>query len=279
LAVSGISSTSATERPHALRSFTQCKLVGWLKHNRLAAIFVFGLFLIWEIAVRKFAVPVYILPAPSEVLRIIVEKRTMFATESVPTLIETVAGFAIGNGFAILLAVVLIYLPAVEGAVMSLAITLRSIPLVALAPLLVLLLGDGYMPRVVVVAIICFFPTLVNMHLGLTGVDLSASELFDSLSATALQRLFKLQFPSALPALFAALKVAASSAVLGAIIAEWVNSNQGLGFVVIQSTYQSQARELYGAIFICSLMSIAFYMLVAVIEKSVVTWHARLDAL
>jgi NitT/TauT family transport system permease protein len=249
----------------------------WTKRHALAALILLGLLVAWEASVRAFHVPVYIFPAPSEVLGVLYTKRAMFLAESVPTIIETLIGFLIGNGFAVVLAVLLLYVRSLEGAIMSLAITLRSVPLVALAPLLVLLLGDGYAPRVVVVAIICFFPTLVNTHLGLTSAERSATELFDSLSASSFQRLRKLQFPSALPPLFAALKVAASSAVLGAIIAEWVNSNRGLGFVIIQSTYQSQARELYGAIIVSSALSIAFYMLIVQFEKVVVTWQVRTD--
>ena len=229
---------------------------------------------LWEAGVRLFHVPIYIMPPPSAVAQTLFEKRAYFLAEMIPTSIETIAGFVLGNGFGIAVAILLLYMRSIDGAVMSLAITLRGIPLVALAPLLVLILGDGYAPRIVVVAIICFFPTLVNMHLGLLSVDRPAAALFRSLSATNWQTLTKLQLPSSLPALFAALKVAASSAVLGAIIAEWVNSNQGLGFVVIQSTYQSQARELYAAIVLSSLLSVLFYLAIGALERFVVTWKA-----
>lgn len=235
-------------------------------------VIILGLILLWEVASRAFQIPEYLLPSPSVILETLVTRRGMFIHHLIPTVLESVAGFILGNGIAILLAIVFLYVEWLERALMPLAITLRSIPLVALAPLLVLLMGNGYEPRIVIVAIIAFFPTLVNMVVGLSSVDESTLELFHSLSATEWQIFTKVRIPSSLPYLFAALKVAATSAVLGAIIAEWIGSNEGLGYLIIVSTYQFRAAELYATMVLSSVAAIVFYLINELAERLLVDW-------
>lgn len=244
------------------------------RNNRLIPFaIIFGVLLFWEAASRVFQIPEYLLPSPSVILETLVVRRAMFLHHMVPTALEAVAGFILGNGIAVLLAIIFIYVESLERAFMPMAITLRSIPLVALAPLLVLLMGNGYEPRIVIVAIISFFPTLVNTTLGLSSVDASALEMFHSLSASEWQIFTKLRVPSSLPYIFASLKVAATSAVLGAIIAEWIGSNEGLGYLIITSTYKFEAAELYATMVLSSVSAIAFYLITDLAENLIVDWN------
>lgn len=263
-----------SELAKSLRHTGSSRKMGRIVSSRhLPAALIVALFVFWEVAEQLFHIPEYLLPAPSTILRTLVVEWELFLKHLLPTALEAVVGFVLGNGVAILLAILFIYVRSLEQAIMPLAITLRSIPLVALAPLLVLLLGSGYAPRIVIVAIISFFPTLVNMALGLASVDSSALELFRSLFASEWQVFTKLRVPNSLPYLFASLKVAATSSVLGAIIAEWIGSNQGLGYLIITSTYKFEAAELYATMVLSSLMAIVFYVLTDLVERVVVDWN------
>lgn len=237
-----------------------------------SVLIILGLIVAWELLEIIFQIPQYLVPAPSTILKTIVSNWNLFLSHLVPTVLEAIGGFLIGNAAAIALAIATVYIKPLERAIMPVAITLRSIPLVALAPLLILLMGSGYESRLVIVAIISFFPTLVNMALGLTAVDSSALELFRSLSATEWQIFSKLRVPSSLPYLFAALKIAATSSVLGAIIAEWIGSNRGLGYLIITSTYRFEAADLYATMVLSSLTAILFFAGINLLEKLMVDW-------
>jgi len=152
------------------------------------------------------------------------------------------------------------------------AVAIRTVPIIAIAPILVLLLGNGYAPKVVIAALISFFPTLVNMVRGLEAVEPSALELMRVLSANRRQVFFKLRLPSSLPFLFAALKIATASCVIGAIVAEWVGADTGLGYLIIVATFEFRTGLLYATTAVGSFLALAFFLAVVALEKAVVRW-------
>ena len=152
-----------------------------------------------------------------------------------PTAIEAISGFALGNVSAIIIATVFVHKKSLEDAFFPLVVLINTIPVVAKAPILVLLFGNGMEPKIAIAALICFFPTLVNMVRGLESVNPQAMELMRVLSASKTEIFFKLRLQNSLPYLFSALKIAASTAVIGAIVGEWIGSMKGIGALIIQS--------------------------------------------
>ncbi|GAA2434220.1 ABC transporter permease [Actinomadura vinacea] len=236
----------------------------------LAAVVFIGL---WQAICSGLKVPTYIVPSPLEVGRSLSENRSMLVSNTWPTAMESLLGFLAGNGVAILLAVLFVHWKPAEDALMPVAVFIRTIPIVAVAPVLVILLGTGYAPKIVIAALISFFPTLVNMVRGLSSVDKQAIELFRVLSASQAEIFWRLRVFASLPYLFSALKISATSCVIGAIVAEWIGAQKGLGFVIIQATYNFTTPLLYAAMIVASLMAVVFFGAIGLIERLVVTWN------
>jgi NitT/TauT family transport system permease protein len=222
--------------------------------------------------VAAFGVPLYVLPAPSAVWRQLVLDWPLLARHAQPTLVEALGGFAAGNVAAIVLAAAFVHWPAIQRAVFPVAIGLRTVPLVAITPLLLVWLGNGYAPKVVIAALISFFPTLVNMTRGLDAVDRQALELMHTLSASRWQVFVKVRWPASLPFLFSALKIASTSCVLGAVVAEWIGSDRGLGYLVVASTFDFRVARLWATIAVTSAIALGAFLAVVAAERLVVRW-------
>ncbi|SER84718.1 NitT/TauT family transport system permease protein [Tranquillimonas rosea] len=231
-----------------------------------------GLLLLWEAGVTLFGVPTYIAPAPSDVAVAFVEKFPILMQNFWPTLFESVAGFAVGNIAAILIAVAFVHSRHVERAFFPIAVFINTIPILAIAPILVLIFGPGITAKVVIAALICFFPTLVNMVRGLQSVSDQALELARILSASRSEVFWKMRLPSSLPFLFSALKISATTSVIGAIVGEWVGADLGLGALIIESTFNFNSPLLYATVFMSSGLSVAMFAAVSIAERLVVRW-------
>lgn len=237
-----------------------------------------GLVVLWYAIVKIFSIPVYIVPSPIDVGVTMWKQRDVLLSNLWPTVIESVAGFAVGNALAIGLAIWFVHAKRVEQALFPVAVFVRTIPIVAIAPILVIIFGTGYTPKIIIAALISFFPTLVNVVRGLESVDQQAFELMRVLSANKREVFFKVRMYASLPYLFSALKIAATSSVIGALVAEWVGAEQGLGYLIIQSTYNFQTPLLYGAMIVASLFATIFFALIGLLERLVVTWETQTDA-
>jgi NitT/TauT family transport system permease protein len=240
----------------------------------LGAIVLF--LLLWWQAVVQFDIKPFIAPSPFAVAAVLVERFGILMTNLVPTAIEAVCGFLLGNTAAIALATVFVYRKTAEEALFPIAVMVNTIPVVAKAPILVLLLGNGMEPKIAIAAIICFFPTLVNMTRGLRDVRTEQLELMRILSATPREVFFRIRVPNALPYLFSALKIAASTAVIGAIVGEWIGSNSGIGALIIQATYNFDSPLLYATIVVGSTFSALFFGVISLAERSMLRWHTAL---
>ena len=238
----------------------------------LGAVILF--LLIWWQAVVQFEIKPFIAPSPVAVATVLVERFDILMTNLLPTAIEAVCGFLLGNIAAISLATVFVYRKTAEEALFPIAVMVNTIPVVAKAPILVLLLGNGMEPKIAIAAIICFFPTLVNMTRGLRDVRAEQLELMRILSATPREVFFRIRVPNALPYLFSALKIAASTAVIGAIVGEWIGSTKGIGALIIQSTYNFDSPLLYATIVVGSTFSALFFGVISLAERRMLRWHS-----
>ena len=145
----------------------------------------------------------------------------------------------------------------------------------AKAPVLVLLMGNGVEPKIAIAALVCFFPSLVNMVRGLNSPNPQALELMRVLSASKTEVFFKLRLFSALPYLFSALRIAASLAVIGAVVGEWIGATRGIGALIIQATYNFDSALLYSAICMSAFLSGSFFGIIALLERAVVRWQPQ----
>ena len=187
-----------------------------------------ALTLLWEVLVRHFEIPGWLLPSPSAIGQSMVEWRSELVGHSLVTLYETLVGFALAIAISIPLAVAVVYSPLLQNTIYPILLALQSMPKVAIAPLLALWIGFGTLPKIVVVFLVCFFPIIVATASGLTAVPASLMDLIRSLSASSLQTFVKIRFPTAMPHIFVGLKIAITFAVIGAVIGEFVGSKAGL---------------------------------------------------
>jgi len=227
---------------------------------------------LWQLGVRAFGVPTYIAPAPSDVAVTLVEKFPLLMQNFWPTFFESVAGFVVGNLAAILIAVAFVHTRNVERAFFPIAVFVNTIPILAIAPILVLIFGPGMTAKVVIAALICFFPTLVNMVRGLQSVSPQTLELARILSASKAEVFWKMRLPSSLPFLFSALKISATTSVIGAIVGEWVGADLGLGALIIDATFNFNSPLLYATVLMSSGLSVLMFALVTLAERRIVRW-------
>ena len=255
------------------RFLARKRYLAW--RRRLLPVVAIAAFLfLWWWAVEQFDIKPFIAPSPVAVVEVLVQRFDMLMTNLLPTAIEAICGFLLGNFAAISLATAFVYRKTMEEALFPIAVMVNTIPVVAKAPILVLLLGNGMEPKIAIAAIICFFPTLVNMTRGLRDVRAEQLELMRILSATPREVFFRIRVPNALPYLFSALKIAASTAVIGAIVGEWIGSNEGIGALIIQATYAFDTPLLYATIVVGSTFSACFFFIISAIERFVIRWDS-----
>ncbi|WP_083514644.1 ABC transporter permease [Bradyrhizobium sp. DASA03076] len=253
------------------------RLAAW-RRRLLPLAAVIALLVLWELGVMIFKIRPFIAPAPTAVAMTLYGKLGMLLGNLLPTAIEAVAGFLIGNSAAILLATTFVYQRTAEEALFPIAVMFHTIPVMAYAPILVLLLGNGLEAKVAIAALICFFPTLVNMTRGLRSVSSQQMELMRILSATPSEIFFKLRLKSSLPYLFSALKIASATSVIGAIVGEWIGATTGIGALIIQATYNFDSPLLYATIVVGSAFSAAFFAVISWLERYFLKWNVAQTA-
>lgn len=245
-----------------------------IRRRALPALGILAALAAWAGLVWGLRVPPFIAPSPVAVAGVLWAKSGLLLTNLLPTAIEALSGFVLGNVTAILIATVFVHKKTMEETFFPLVVIINTIPVVAKAPILVLLLGNGIEPKIAISALICFFPTLVNMVRGLEAVNPQAMELMRVLSASRTEVFFKLRLFTSLPYLFSALKISASTSVIGAIVAEWIGSTLGIGALIIQATYAFDSALLYATVIVGSCFSMLFFLAITLAERLVVRWQA-----
>ena len=240
-----------------------------------AALIVLALLAGWEALVRAGSVDELILPAPTTVLEALWEDRSLLADDLAVTAGEVVLGLAAAIAAGAALGVAMHLSPAARGALHPLVIGSQAVPVPVIAPLVVLVLGFGLAPKVLLVALVCFFPVAINLYDGLRGADPDARRVLRSLSATRWQTLRWVELPSALPSAFTGMKIAAAVAVIGAVFAEWSGASDGLGHALLIANGQLETARAFAATLLLFLLAVALYALFALLERRVVDWTPR----
>jgi putative hydroxymethylpyrimidine transport system permease protein len=240
-----------------------------------AAIALLALLGGWEALVRLGGVDPLLLPAPTQVLESLWQDRALLAPDLWTTTYEVVLGLAAAIAAGALVGVAMHLSPGIRRALHPLVIGSQAIPVPVIAPLVILVLGFGLAPKVLLVALVCFFPVAINLYDGLRTADPDARRLLRSLQASRWQALRLVEAPAALPAAFTGLKVAAAVAVIGAVFAEWAGSERGLGRVLLTANGQLATARAFAATLLLFLLAIALYGACALLERRVVDWLPR----
>jgi NitT/TauT family transport system permease protein len=243
-------------------------LPGWL----LPTVTLVALMALWELIVRLAAVPAFILPAPSRVAVAMVEWSARLPEHVGVTVYETLAGFALSIAVGVPVAVMIVSSRLLSRTIYPILLVLQSVPKVAVAPLLLIWVGYGELPKILVVFLVCFFPIVIGTAAGLNAAPAEMLELVRSLSASRAQIMMKVRFPYAMPQVFVGLKVAITLAVIGAVIGEFVGAEKGLGFLIMVSSSQVNTALAFAAMLLLALTSIALFYLVEWLERLVIPW-------
>lgn len=245
-----------------------------LNLNRTIAIIVIFCGLVgWEFVVWLSNIPVYILPAPSRILNTLFSNPVTFIDGTLITLSEAGLGLILGTIAGTSAAVLLGLWPRLEQGVMTIAILIKSTPLVAVAPLLTIWLGFGILPKIIITALLTFFPVLVNFLSGLQSTDPALLDIFRSWNANRKELFIHVRSPNALPFLFAALKVSGPLALIGAVVAEWTGASGGLGRIMWLAYANLNLPLLFAAVFILAIAGIGIYSLMVWIERRIIFWE------
>lgn len=227
---------------------------------------------LWWLVKWAFGWEAFILPSPAQVARELWAERSFLPAQTWATLLETLEGFAIAIAVGIALAVAIAYSRTLERSIYPLLVGFNAVPKLALAPILVLWMGFGSGPKVVMVVLLCVFPIVLGTATGLSSTAAELDELIRSLTATELQAFVKVRFPAALPHVFVGLKVGISLAVIGAVIGEFVGATKGLGYVIVASGQNADTTLAFASIVVLAVLSVVLFYLLVALERLLVPW-------
>jgi NitT/TauT family transport system permease protein len=231
-----------------------------------------GLVAVWEVAVPLLKIQQIVLPAPSGIVRTIVQSAGPIAFHARHTLVTTLIGFAAAVGLGLLLGFLIGASPTANDALYPLLVGFNSIPKAAIVPLLVMWFGIGAVPAVLTAFLLAFFPVAVNVALGLATLEAELSDVLRVLGASRWQTFRKVGVPRTMPLFFASLKVAVSSAFVGSVISETVASNAGIGYLMAVAASDFNTRLAFGGLFVLAAMGVALYGVFAAIERRMTAW-------
>jgi len=232
---------------------------------------VMVLLIAWELIVRALDIQSWLLPAPTVIFAELIDSFGLLMRHAGTTLTEILLGFAVSVSLGILLASGIVWSRTVERSIYPIIIASQTIPIITLAPLLIIWVGTDIMSKVIVIVLFAFFPIVISLVTGLRSVDREMADMFRTLGASPGQIFLKLMLPSALPSFFSGLKVAAVVSVIGAVIGEWVGASAGLGWLMKISGPQFQTARVFAAIVVLSVLAMGLFAAVVAMEK----WSLR----
>lgn len=221
---------------------------------------------LWEVVVDLTNTPGYLIAKPTQMFSATANNFSLLMNQMWPTLLEVVLGFAISVAIAIPIAIFVVYSKAVGRAVYPLVVASQVVPKVAIAPVFVILLGTGLVPKLILAFLIAFFPIVINTVTGLQGVDPEMLEMVRSMGAGKSRAFAKVRFPCALPSIFAGLKIAITLAVVGAVVAEFVGASKGLGYSLLVAQGNVDTPLVYADLLVMTVMGLILYGIVEVVE-------------
>ena len=234
---------------------------------------------LWDTAIRVFDLKPFILPAPWAVIVALIDNWGELAPAILYTLIEILAGFALSVVVGIGLAVLIVSWRVLEKTIYPILVGSQVIPKVAIAPLFVVWFGLGLMPKILIAFLLSFFPIVINTAVGLRSIELAKLHLARSMGASAAQTFFLFRLPRAMPYIFAGLKLSITSAVIGAIVGEFIGADQGIGRILLIANGNLETDKLFAGILLLSAVGVALFFIIVVLERFTIRWHVSQQVL
>jgi NitT/TauT family transport system permease protein len=239
----------------------------------------FAVLVAWELAIRLFKVPNFVLPAPSAIVTALIENRAQLAAATKATAVEILLGFLLAALVGISVALLIVRFERFGKALYPLVVLFQNVPKVALAPIFILWFGYDLTPKVTLIVVIAFFPVAIDMLAGLQSVEPSFVALMQSVGASRGEILLRVRIPHSLPHLMAGLKVAITFSVIGAIVGEFAGANAGLGYVIQFASTQLDTALVFAALVVVSVLGLLFYYVVEFFERTMISWAPKFDSM
>lgn len=248
-------------------------LLGWIKRSRYAVLGFAVVLLAWEFAVYGLAIPRYLLPPPTEVAVELVKRWPRVFEQALVTGEEILAGFLLAVVVSIPLALMISFSRIIERTLYPVIVFLQIIPKIAIAPLFIIWFGFGFTPKLLLVFLLSFFPIVVSSIAGFKALDPDVTDLARSTGASRLMMFLRIQLPQALPQIFTGMKVGAALSATAAVVAEFVASDKGLGYLLLEYNANLETPMVFGVIIVLSALGLLVYYAVELIERLAIPWH------
>lgn len=240
---------------------------------------ILGFLVIWELATIIFQTPAYLLPPPTQIIKISIERMDMLLEHSWVTAYEMLLGYGMAIAIAVPLAIAITASRAFDQIFTPILLFFQTIPKIALAPLFLVWFGFGPLPKVLVAFLISFFPIIIDTAVGLRSMSSDMVDLAKSMGASKLQIFTRFRLPTSLPYLFSGLKVASTLAVVGAVVGEFVGADKGLGYLLLVTNSNLQTDLMFGSMIMLTAQGLILFYVIQVLENLLIPWHisVRID--
>ncbi|WP_051291443.1 ABC transporter permease [Fictibacillus gelatini] len=233
------------------------------------------LLVLWEAAVRIFQIEKWILPGPLSIVKALIQSKDLLIDHSIQTIYETLIGLGAAIIIGVIIAVVIESSEMIRLAVYPLLVISQTVPIIAVAPLFLMWFGYGLLPKVIVVALVCFFPIAVNLADGFRLVDRDKIRLLKSMGANRLQIFRMVQFPESMPHFFSGLRIAGTYSIMGAVIGEWLGASKGLGIFLTRSSQSFLTERVFAIILVIVILSLIIFGWIEMIARILMPWHYK----
>lgn len=251
------------------------KLVEWLKSHSHTLMTFAIVVLVWHFGVVLLGIKEYILPTPMAAIRTLFETKYRWPLNFLATFYEVVGGFLLSALIGAILGVAIVWSDWLKRSILPFLVFVNTLPKIAVAPLFLVWFGYGILPNILIVVLISFFPMVMNTATGLVAVEEDLLDLVSCLHATKWQKLKLIQLPNSLPYMFSGLKITSTTAVVGAVVGEFIASDKGLGSVIISSQTTLSTPAIFGALILISVIGLGLFWAVEVMEKLLMPWEAQ----
>ena len=244
--------------------------------NYKSILVILGFFLFWEFSVRILRTPEFVLPTPSSAIAHLFFKQAdanyNWALHIRTTVYEFLIGFCVTAVLGVGLAIVIVWSKRFKNLSMPMFTFINSLPIIAIAPIILLWMGYGIKTNILIAFLVSFFPVIINTMTGLDSIEDDLLDLVRYLHASKLQLFLKIRIPNSLPYIFSGLKICSTMSIVGAIVGEFIASDRGLGYIIINSQYAMDTPPIFSALIVISLAGAALYWVVALFERLLMPW-------
>ncbi len=238
---------------------------------------ILAMLIVWQLAVLFFEIEKWLLPGPIDIAREMAESFPRLMMHTTFTIRNCLIGFAVGACCGIVTALAMHLFRPLKSTLAAVLVFTQNIPIIVLGPLLVVWFGFGLLPKVVIIALVCYFPIAVSTMNGLADPDHAMKNYMRMLGASRSQLLFKLEIPHSLRHLFSGLKISATYSVMGAVISEWLGASRGIGYFMTLSSSAYRTDRVFASIVIIVALSLLFYAVIELIERAVIRWKPQIE--